>query len=449
MKNKKKVFNNIISTAIMAIAIIALVVVYNKYNYNDFVKSVQTREKTTFTRDREIKCSKMDSYKIESNDYNNAMFYKTIAVTPNTPYKISCKVKVKDVENKNNTKNGGAHICIMEDAEASIMINGTQDWQEISLLFNSKNRDKINIGFKLGGYQEESKGTAWFSDFKLEAGSAQNNGNWKFGCFIFPKIDVDVNVNGKTEHVYLKMSDNDVQDLKNDMDRVKDTIAIMSKNKMRIDYDLLVINEPIKTLSYDEDNGYYVSPEDVYDYINSYVVKNEYDHIYVCIRMADVQAGNTLLINDWIGLGSMEYSGIGYSNIRLPDDSDNIAYKFNYNYNTFPEEVYIHEFLHTLERNSKAYGYDVPDLHDYEKYGYKKEKMNRQKDWYIAYMNKEINYNGEKIGLPAEIYNYKPVHESNFKYSIELDSLKEPQNVIEVIRSLFNRVSRLFNYNKE
>ena len=117
----------------------------------------------------------------------------------------------------------------------------------------------------------------------------------------------------------------------------------------------------------------------------------------------------------------MEYHGIGYSNIRLPDNKSNYAYKYNNRFNT-------------LERNSASYGFEVPNLHDYIKYGYIEEKLEGQKKWYIDYMNKNINYNGKKIGLPSEIYTHKPVHESNFKYSIETDDLKEPQNIIEVIR---------------
>lgn len=143
----------------------------------------------------------------------------------------------------------------------------------------------------------------------------------------------------------------------------------------------------------------------------------------------------------------MEYYGIGYSNIRLPDNESNHIYKYNYNYNTFPEEVYIHEFLHTLERNSKDYGYEVPDLHAHSEYGYSEDRIKGLKQWYIDYMNKEIEYNGEKIGLPPEVYNYKPVHESNFKYGRELDALKEPENIIEVIRSLFNRMGKIVTQN--
>ena len=51
----------------------------------------------------------------------------------------------------------------------------------------------------------------------------------------------------------------------------------------------------------------------------------------------------------------MDYYGIGFSNIRLPNDSKSFIYKYNTRINTFPEEVLLHEFLHSLERNSKEY----------------------------------------------------------------------------------------------
>lgn len=282
-----KIIKKIIWLAIIILAIFAFCKIYSKYNYNNFVKTVEEKNKTIFTRDSKIKCSEIDSYKIENTDYNDAMFYETVSVTPNTPYKVTCKVKVENVES--DIRTGGAHICIADDTARSIRISGTEDWQEITFLFNSKNKEKVDIGFRLGGYAEKSKGTAWFSDFKIEAGTLATDNEWKFGCFIFPKIDVDVDVNGKTEHVSLQMSETDIQDLRTNLDRFKTSIASMSNNKMKVNYDLYIIEEPIKTLSYDNENGYYVSADDVYDYINSYVEENEYDHIYVGIRMADIQ----------------------------------------------------------------------------------------------------------------------------------------------------------------
>ena len=78
-----------------------------------------------------------------------------------------------------------------------------------------------------------------------------------------------------------------------------------------------------------------------------------------------------------IGLdcGAMEYNGIGYSNIRLPDDRNSNIYKYTSN-NTFPEEVFVHEFLHTLERNEEENGNDIAALHDYELYGYSQDIIN-------------------------------------------------------------------------
>lgn len=92
-------------------------------------------------------------------------------------------------------------------------------------------------------------------------------------CFIFPNIDVNVDINGKTQHVSLQMSDDDIATIQTNLLRFKSSIKELSNEKMIINYDSYVINEPIKTLSHDEDNGFFVSASDVYEYINSYVEK--------------------------------------------------------------------------------------------------------------------------------------------------------------------------------
>ena len=127
----------------------------------------------------------------------------------------------------------------------------------------------------------------------------------------------------------------------------------------------------------------------------------------------------------------MDYYGIGFSNIRLPNDSRSYIYKYNSRVNTFPEEVFLHEFLHSLERNAQEYGYDRPELHDYEKYGYENERLEGQKQWYTDYMNKEIKTTEGNVGLPAEIYTLKPAKNSDFDYSYKIeDVFKQPENII-------------------
>ena len=137
----------------------------------------------------------------------------------------------------------------------------------------------------------------------------------------------------------------------------------------------------------------------------------------------------------------MDYYGIGFSNIRLPNDSKNYIYKYNTLVNTFPEEVFLHEFLHSLERTATEYGYEIPELHDYLKYGYEEEKLIGQKKWYTDYMNKNINSENGKIGLPEKVYNLKPAKQQNFEFSYKIEEFKEPQNIIEEIRGIFEKIS--------
>ena len=146
----------------------------------------------------------------------------------------------------------------------------------------------------------------------------------------------------------------------------------------------------------------------------------------------------------------MDYYGIGYSNIRLPNDSKSYIYRYNSQINTFPEEVFLNEFLHSQERNAQEYGYERPQLHDYEKYGYKNEQIIGQKKWYTDYMNKAIKTSSGNIGLPEQIYTLKPAKNSNFEYSYKIENqFKEPENIIEGIREFINnltdKISLLFS----
>ena len=87
------------------------------------------------------------------------------------------------------------------------------------------------------------------------------------------------------------------------------------------------------------------------------------------------------------------------------------------------------KFLHSLERTLTEYGYDIPQLHDNEKYGYKEQRLVGLKQWYKDYMT--CNINGKKEGLDPIVYKLKQSHESNFKYPVEVEFAKEPQNIIE------------------
>ncbi len=444
MTNKTDIKVFLVNIITIGILIFILFCAWNFYldnNFNDFLRSEAKVHTSKFLRDNEVKYSDMRSYKIESNEYNDAMFSKEIKVEKNTPYKVSCMVKTNNIEAEKEKSNIGAQISISDTTEKSISIDGTQDWQKLEFIFNSKNREKVDIAFRLGGVDGNARGEAWFSDFSIEKGTKEGNNDWNYACFIFK--NTSVNVNGK--QININITNEDISNIKNTIKRFERSCYTLSKGKMKANCNIHIIEQPISTLSYDDKFGYYLEPKDIEAQIKDIIDKSNYDHIFAIVRLGNDKYMTEIEVKDWIGLGSMDYYGIGFSNIRLPNDSKSYTYKYKIGINEFPEEVFLHEFLHSLERTAKESGDEIPALHDYEKYGYTDEKLVGQKKWYMDYMNKEIKTDSGKIGLPAEIYNMKPAKNSNFEYSYKLDVYKEPKNFIEEVQQVFNKVCKKIN----
>ena len=129
---------------------------------------------------------------------------------------------------------------------------------------------------------------------------------------------------------------------------------------------------------------------------------------------------------------------IGFSNIRIPNEKADVLYTYS-DTNTFPEEVFVHEFLHNLERVDKEYGNKILELHDYEKYGYKESKREGLKTWYKDYMNSNIS--NENIGLSKKVYTNKPIHASCFEETVDLtqEYFDEPVNLVDKIEFLVDK----------
>lgn len=416
MKKFFKIISKLIFIGILALILYFIYNIYETNNFKDYKKSVVEQNITEFKRDNDVKYSSKRSFKINSPKYNDAMISKKLKLRKNKSYKVSCMVKTENVESENNKSGSGAHISIEGTTARSIAIQGTTDWQKIEFIFNSKNEENIGLGLRLGGYVDKCKGIAWFSDVKIEEGTPDTTNEWKFACFIYRSTDVNVN----NKNIKLSVTDSDVSDIKNTIKRFEDACITLSNRKMSAKCDIYAVEKSLSKLSYDEKFGYYAAPEDVEQDIKNVINTNNYDHIFIVIRLGDDNNKDDIEVNDWIGLGSMDYYGIGFSNIRLPNDSKSYIYKYDVRINTFPEEVLLHEFLHSLERTAIEYGYTIPALHDYEKYGYKIEKYVGQKKWYEDYMNSNINSNGNTIGLPNEVYTLKPAKQSDFNNAYEL-----------------------------
>ena len=284
MSNKKNKMGKVTYIIILIILFIILYFAYEYYqenNFNNFIRSETNLYTSEFKRDKNEKYSEHRSYQITSAEYNDAMFYKEVKVEKNTPYRVTCMVKTSEVEAEKESSGIGAQISIEGTTERSVAIQGTNDWQKIELIFNSKNRESVNIGFRLGGYLGKAKGKVWFSDFTLEEGTIQNDNEWDFACFIFNQTDV--NIDGKS--IQIEMTNNDIKDINNTIKRFERSCEDLSDGKMKANCDVYQVNTPLSQLSYDETFGYYVSAENIESQIKETISNNNYDHIFVIVRL--------------------------------------------------------------------------------------------------------------------------------------------------------------------
>lgn len=209
---------------------------------------------------------------------------------------------------------------------------------------------------------------------------------------------------------------------------------------MTVTYDIYDINKPITTISKNEEYGYYVAANNVKEIIDNYIESNEYDHIFVAYKLGENLHKEKIKTGDWIGLGGMTYNNeIGFSNIRVPNENSRLLYKYS-SYNTFPEEVFVHEFLHDLERIEEEYGNNVIALHSYEENGYYEDDKIGLKEWYRDYLQSKITQ--KNLGLSKDVFIRKPVHESNFTSAsnITKEYFNEPENLKDEIIYLFNKI---------
>lgn len=121
-KTKASKVKNTIAIIILLIFVYFAYRYYQENNFNDFVRSESKLHTSEFKRDSKIKYSKHMSYKIASEEYNDAMFYKTIKVEKNQSYKVSCMIKTENVVAKEDKSGIGAGISIEGTTERSVAI---------------------------------------------------------------------------------------------------------------------------------------------------------------------------------------------------------------------------------------------------------------------------------------------------------------------------------------
>lgn len=232
LREKKGKIALIFNIALVIIAIIIIYQVWHIYRINDFGnfdKAEYTIGLSNFSRDDKVKYSDKYSYKIESNEFNDALIYRNIEVNENSVYRVTAMVKYENVQNEKSESEGGVNIGIMDTTEKSNSLVGNGDWQLLTFQFDSKNRKNVDIAFRLGSYDDNSKGTVWFSDFKIEKGNKDSNNNWNFICLIMKNLEVNIENKGVTTKAKLKLESSEISLIDKNMKRFQTSMKEMSR----------------------------------------------------------------------------------------------------------------------------------------------------------------------------------------------------------------------------
>lgn len=73
---------------------------------------------------------------------------------------------------------------------------------------------------------------------------------------------------------------------------------------MTVTYKIITVDEPIKTISTNEEYGHYVGTTNIKNVLKKYVdnAKEEYDHIFVAYKLGEDLHEEHIKTGDWIGL---------------------------------------------------------------------------------------------------------------------------------------------------
>lgn len=224
--------STIFNIILLVVAVFIVYKMWNIYKLNDFgkfTKAEYTAGISNFTRDDTVKYSNQYSYKIESKEFNEALIYRNVEVEKDTAYKVTAMVKFENVENEKTDAEGGVNIGIMDTTEKSDSLIGNGDWQRLTFQFNSKDRTNVDIVFRLGSYDDNSKGTVWFSDFTLEKGQKNSSNNWSFICLIMKNLEVEIENNGVKTKTNMELQPSEISLIENNMKRFQESMKEMSR----------------------------------------------------------------------------------------------------------------------------------------------------------------------------------------------------------------------------
>ena len=367
---------------------------YIGYKNNDTEVSVDTKVHYKTSR---------SSIKISNKGFTQCQIRKTVKVEPLTTYTFSAMVKYADFKIAPGSKMdyNSAHLShryVVDGEWKNFSYSKTttsNEWVKLETTFTTlKDQNEVDLLLLNGVTGSLCKGTAWFSDIKLEKAELTNE--WNVLVVAYKNIDVNVDLNNKTTVLKSKgkgltnyknsYTDAEIKEFQKVTKNLYSAFDTMSGGLADVkDIDFITVKEPINELTtydYAGDkwgsyaiHGYRMdeTSECFKKVIDKQLKKKHYNAIVILAPLEDIAGG-------WGGLNGSYKNSI----FTVISNMGNLRHE------GFPELSIVHELLHQLEAiTRKFYDPAIPNLHSGSDYGYKSGPKEDHR-WYSDYMKSKI-----------------------------------------------------------
>lgn len=317
------------------------------------------------------------SIKLENTDYNISYVERTYDVEPNTTYRFSAMVKYSGYALSPDAETQESGACVGKAySYRNSGYTTSLDWTFMEYEFTTQDEKTYNLALQNGIFDGECKGTAWFSDVKLE--KAEMTDSWDILAVFFRNADANVVLNGKQMRHKQSLSESDIYEMnKYALDTLPANLKALSDGKLTVNSIDRYYSDEILTEKDLEpyENGYCVDEKNspvLSKVLDKYLAQKHYNQIIIFVPF--VAEDGTSLTGTWWGLGGTAYKGVYFAQISNAWEG---AFERG---DDFQGNVSVHEMCHCMETVSEAINpdktpnfhsvlYDSPDLNvsTYEK----------------------------------------------------------------------------------
>jgi hypothetical protein len=343
------------------------------------------------------------SYCIRDHRANDLRIVKKFAVLPDTIYYVTADVRTENVINHENKEDPVGACISTHDWFFSKNLFGTNHWKTVGVLGRSDEWGNITVSFNLGYTFNTCSGCAWFENIRFIPVDeiTKESSTWKFLAVLLTESGIDTfdSHTGTPLQLHHVMSNEERTLIRNSLHTFEKDMNLDAEGLFSIEVDILEAQKPYT--DYAKNNfGYVVSRSSARRYLESLGVDIlSYDHVILIA----CQPG--LPVN-YYGLGGLSIlDQVGYSFILHADLQSSMPYLRGERENSWIPSIYVHEFLHSIERCANSLNLPVP-LIDGDRFGY--PDVEEYRSWYRDFMHKRLRANGNLLGVDPRIWKLKP-----------------------------------------